>query len=68
MKSNDVMETLDIALGKTGDDKVYIKQIPELPSDNGHCYLSKELRNYLDEKGVEHIPEVLCSILRLKER
>jgi len=31
-----------------------VKHRPRLLSDNGPCYLSKELREYLDEQKIEH--------------
>ena len=54
MSADDVKQTLDLALARTGIDKVYVKHKPRLLSDNGPCYLSKELRNYLDENGIKH--------------
>jgi transposase InsO family protein len=51
----DVQETLDMALQKTGADQVNVKLRPRLLSDNGHCYLSKELKGYLEDKEIKHI-------------
>ena len=55
MSSTDVQETLDLALEKTGIDKVKVKLRPRLLSDNGPCYLSKDLKVYLDERAIKHI-------------
>jgi transposase InsO family protein len=55
MSSTDVQETLDMALEKTGVDKVKIRLRPRLLSDNGPCYLSKELKDYLDDRDIKHI-------------
>ena len=47
-------EVLDIALDKTGGDKVNVRHHPRLLSDNGPCYLSSELKDYLDDLGMDH--------------
>ncbi len=54
MSADDVKLTLDDAIEKTGVDQVMVKHRPRLLSDNGPCYLSKELREYLDEQKIEH--------------
>jgi putative transposase len=55
MSSTDVKETLDLALEKTSLDKVHVCHRPRLLSDNGPCYVSSYLREYLDEKRIKHI-------------
>ena len=55
MSSTDVQETLDMALEKTGAHKIKIRLRPRLLSDNGPCYLSKELKDYLDDRDIKHI-------------
>lgn len=54
MAANDVKLTLDDAIAKTGTDQVLVKHRPRLLSDNGPCYLSKELKQYLKEKDMTH--------------
>jgi len=54
MAASDVKDTLDIALAKTGVDQVKIRHRPRLLSDNGPCYLSKELGEYLAEREMKH--------------
>ena len=54
MAVGDVKEVLDIALDKTGVDKVNVVHRPRLLSDNGPCYLSSELKDYLDDRGMDH--------------
>ncbi len=54
MSADDVTETLDMALEKTGIRSVKIKQKPRLLSDNGPCYISKKLKQYLSEHSMEH--------------
>jgi transposase InsO family protein len=54
MSAEDVKETLDIALEKTGVTSVKVKQRPRLLSDNGPCYISGKLKDYLEEHGMSH--------------
>ncbi len=54
MSAGDVKEILDMALVKTGTDRVKVRHKPRLLSDNGPCYLSGELRDYLEDHGIEH--------------
>ena len=54
MQASDVMETLDLARAKTGVDRVRAVHRPRLPSDNGPCYLSRELATYLETHGLGH--------------
>jgi transposase InsO family protein len=54
MTAGDVKEVLDMALEKTGVRKVKLKHRPRLLTDNGPCYLAEELKNYLNEVGIEH--------------
>ena len=45
---------MDIALEKTGIDKVNVVRRPRLLSDNGPCYISQNLKDYLNHQGMEH--------------
>jgi putative transposase len=54
MNSRDVEATLEIALRKTGLDHVNVFLRPRLLSDNGSCYLSHDLEEYLQGKHIEH--------------
>lgn len=54
MAADDVTETLDLARAATGVDSVRVRHRPRLLSDNGPCYVSGQLRNYLAEHGMEH--------------
>jgi len=54
MAAEDVKVTLDQAIAKTGVTNIKVKHKPRLLSDNGPCYVSKELRDYLDDKGMDH--------------
>jgi transposase-like protein len=57
MKAEDVKNTLNMAIAKTGVEHVQVVQRPRLLSDNGACFISHELKKYLetheDEEGVE---------------
>ena len=54
MNAQDVQQTLDMAIAKSGVDQIRVKHRPRLLSDNGPCYVSKELKSYLQERGMEH--------------
>jgi len=54
MNASDVAETLDMAIEKTGIDQVKVQHKPRLLSDNGPAYVSGQLQEYLDEKGMSH--------------
>jgi transposase InsO family protein len=54
MSADDVKQTLDDAIDKTGADQVVVKHRPRLLSDNGPCYLSRELKQYLKDQEITH--------------
>ena len=54
MAASDVKEVLDLAIEETGIMGIPVKHRPRLLSDNGPCYLSKELTEYLQKQGMEH--------------
>jgi len=54
MNASDVQDTLLLALAKTGLDHVLVEHRPRLLSDNGSCYLSKDLQLFLEGKHIEH--------------
>jgi transposase InsO family protein len=55
MGSEDVKETLEMALEKTGLQQVKVKHRPRLLSDNGPCYISSALKDYLQQNQIEHV-------------
>ena len=55
MKAEDVKETLDMAIEKTGVEHVRVVQRPRLLSDNGACFISHELKKYLESHEIRHI-------------
>jgi len=54
MSAEDVKTILDLALAETGVGQVKVRHRPRLLSDNGSCYVSDELRKYLEDKGMDH--------------
>ena len=54
MNAGDVMETLEMARGRSGVDRVRVVHRPRLLSDNGPCYISRELQAYLAAHGFSH--------------
>ena len=55
MKAQDVTDTLDLALAKSGLDQVNVGHRPRLLSDNGASYISGDLAEWLDDKKIDHI-------------
>ena len=54
MQASDVTLTLDLAQAKTGVDRVRVTHRPRLLSDNGPCYVSGELADYLETPDHPH--------------
>jgi transposase InsO family protein len=54
MSAEDVKQTLDDAIKFTGIDHPTVMPRPRLLSDNGPCYVSKALKEYLDAEGINH--------------
>jgi transposase InsO family protein len=54
MSTNDVQDTLLMALASTGLDQALVQHRPRLLSDNGSCYVSGELRSFLEHRQIEH--------------
>jgi transposase InsO family protein len=54
MRAGDVTELLDQAIARTGVERVSIRHRPRLLSDNGPCFVSRELQEYLQEHDLRH--------------
>ncbi len=54
MRTHDVTDTLDLALQASGCDQVHVIHKPRLLSDNGSSYVSGELAEWLQDKGMKH--------------
>jgi len=55
MKTGDVTDTLELALQASGCDQVNVVHKPRLLSDNGSSYISGDLAEWLDDKGMDHV-------------
>ena len=54
MAADDVKQTLDAAIENTGVNEITVKHRPRLLSDNGPCYISSELKDYLSKYQMQH--------------
>jgi len=54
MAASDVTATLKDALKATGLSQARLHHKPRLLSDNGPCYISKELREWLQDQDMQH--------------
>jgi putative transposase len=54
MATEDVTATINDAIAWSRVDHVYIRHRPRLLSDNGPCYISGELKQYLADRGFTH--------------
>jgi len=54
MRTEDVTDTLDLALQASGCDQVHVVHKPRLLSDNGSSYVSGKLAEWLQDKGMRH--------------
>jgi transposase InsO family protein len=54
MRAEDVTDTLDLALKASGCDQVHVVHKPRLLSDNGSSYVSGDLGEWLQGKGIKH--------------
>jgi putative transposase len=54
MRAEDVTDTLDLALRSSGCDQVHVVHKPRLLSDNGSSYVSGDLAEWLQDKGMKH--------------
>jgi len=54
MAAVDVKDTLDLAIQQTGITNVKARYRPRLLSDNGPCYLAKDLQEYLADMEMTH--------------
>jgi transposase InsO family protein len=54
MSAEEVRQTVGDAIKFTGIGHPTVLHRPRLLSDNGPCYVSKALKEYLDEEGIDH--------------
>ena len=55
MAAGDVQNTLNKAIAFTGVDRVKVKHRPRLLSDNGPCYVSNQLAEYMESREMKHV-------------
>lgn len=55
MKTSDVTDTLESALQASGCDQVNVHHRPRLLSDNGSSYISGDLAEWLEDRGMDHV-------------
>ena len=55
MRTEDVTETLNLALAASGCDTANIAHTTRLLSDNGASYISGDLAKWLENKGMKHV-------------
>jgi len=55
MKTEDVTDTLDLALQASGCDRATVLHKPRLLSDNGASYISSELADWLEDRQMDHV-------------
>jgi len=55
MRASDVTETIELALAASGCDQSVVQHKPRLLSDNGSCYISGELAEWMQKQEMEHI-------------
>jgi transposase InsO family protein len=55
MCAGDVTDTLDLALAASGCASATVRHQPRLLSDNGPCYISTELAEYIEAQKMSHV-------------
>lgn len=55
MRTDDVTDTLNLALKASGCDHANVAHRPRLLSDNGPSYISADLADWLSAKGMDHV-------------
>jgi transposase InsO family protein/transposase-like protein len=55
MRASDVTETIELALAASGCDQAIVQHKPRLLSDNGSCYISGNLAEWMEERKMEHV-------------
>ena len=55
VRAKDVTDTIELALTTSGCDQAVVQHKPRLLSDNGSCYISSELADWLEEQKMDHV-------------
>ena len=55
MRASDVTETIERALSASGCDQAVVRHKPRLLNDNGSCYISGDLAEWLEGQNMAHV-------------
>ena len=55
MRAEDVTATIELALAASGCDQAVVRHRPRLLSDNGSCYISGDLAEWLEDHKMDHV-------------
>ena len=55
MRAEDVTDTIELALAASGCDQATVRHKPRLLSDNGSCYISGDLAEWLEGQRMDHV-------------
>ena len=55
MRAIDVTDTIELALAASGCDQAVVRHMPRLLSDNGSCYISGDLAEWLEDQKMDHV-------------
>ncbi|MDC1381594.1 IS3 family transposase, partial [Octadecabacter sp.] len=55
MRAEDVTKTLELALTASGCDQAVVRHKPRLLSDNGSCYISGDLAEWMEGQNMKHV-------------
>jgi putative transposase len=55
MRAGDVTDTIELALTASGCDQAVVRHKPRLLSDNGSCYISGDLAEWLEKQSITHV-------------
>lgn len=55
MRAKDVTNTIELALAASGCGRAVVRHKPRLLSDNGSCYISGDLADWLEENKMDHV-------------
>ena len=73
MRTEDVIDTLELAIKVSGCDQAKVVHKPRPLSDNGSSYISGDLAEWLDDQIMEHVrgapyhPQTQCKIGRWQQ-
>jgi transposase InsO family protein len=60
MRAGDVTDTLELALAASGCNSAKVVHKPRLLSDNGSSYVSSDLADWLEDRGMAHVRGAPC--------